>query len=420
MAPTPPDYTPSPPSPHYSEDPMCGETILASTSRSISIYRTPTGIYTKDFDTFLVTLEQQEEDTTIPSYGRNGVVAGTISFKDTRSILQVQLKFAGKLKLNVSGCNGCSKSVQIINETFTLWTSCSTSPSTSVCPQALPFAAIFPSTFRDGTIERPLPPSYEVTYIGIPGLFAKCSYSLEVLIRSRSPIWKRKKSFRLPLHYLPRKRPHQPVLNGQDFLSTVKVLPEEWHQSSSVLKPRFSARDILAPVNVHFFVPKVRVFGLSDTIPVHVQFSGPLSSLRAIYSHLTVEDDTLPLWEQTKQAQTSMVLSVTLRRQISIEVKNQSAYKNWVIGTGVLRPVVPPFKDDVDEVRSATDPGEMDWGGELRCKEDVKVGQFNAGSIAVRDYILFSITSPLTTIPFHAVGNAVSVALVTDPWSEIL
>ncbi|KAI3614299.1 hypothetical protein WG66_000120 [Moniliophthora roreri] len=412
-----PEYTPSLPSPHYSADPMCGETTLASTSRSISIHRTPTGTFTKDFGSMAVTLEQQEETATCPSYGRNGLIAGNIMFREAGPILQVQLKLAGKLRLNISGCNGGSKSVKTINETFDLW---STSSSTPTCPETLPFATVLPSTFQDGDTSRPLPPSYEVTYTGVPGLFAKCSYYLQILIKSRSPIWTRKKFFHLPLHYIPRKRPHQPVLNGRDFISTVKVLPEEWHQSSSVLKVRYAHKNILKPVDIYFFVPIVRVFGLSDTIPIHIQFSGPLSSLQKVYSHLILEDESLPKWEQAKRAQTSMVFSVTLRRQISIEVKGRQAYKNWVIGDGVLRPTAPPFMEPDQGLRSPGDIEEMDWEGEMRCKEDVRVGQFNAGSIAVRDYILFSISSPSTAIPFHAVANAVAISLTTDPWSAVV
>ncbi|EEB92450.1 hypothetical protein MPER_09038, partial [Moniliophthora perniciosa FA553] len=113
--------------------------------------------------------------------------------------------------------------------------------------------------------------------------------------------------------------PLQPVLNGQTFLSTVKALPEEWYQSSSVLKPQSAFQNVVRPVDVHFFVPVVRVFGIRDTIPVHIRFCGPLSSLRVAHSHLVLEDES---------------------------VKRSDRCKNWVIGSGIL-----PMKKWIGKVK---------------------------------------------------------------------
>ncbi|EEB95060.1 hypothetical protein MPER_06029 [Moniliophthora perniciosa FA553] len=116
--------------------------------------------------------------TTIPTYHQNSLVAGSITFKKPRSVLEVQLKLVGKLKVKVSGNlnDGC-KSVETINQNFILWSSCSFFTETT-CPESLPFAAITPSTFRDGEAVFPLPPSYEADLTGAPGLFANASYHL--------------------------------------------------------------------------------------------------------------------------------------------------------------------------------------------------------------------------------------------------
>ncbi|KAI3612187.1 hypothetical protein WG66_012064 [Moniliophthora roreri] len=111
-----------------------------------------------------------------------------------------------------------------------------------------------------------------------------------------------------------------------------------------------------------------------------------------------------------------MVLSVELRRQISVEFEGRSGWKNWVIGSGILRPSTSPFYCHTQGSCSTHDNEEMDWEGEVRCKADVRIGRFDSGCIALKDFILFSITSPSTSVPFHAIGNAVAISLVTDSW----
>ncbi|ESK89613.1 hypothetical protein Moror_8649, partial [Moniliophthora roreri MCA 2997] len=377
-----PQYTPSLRSPSYSEDPMRGEITLASTLRPSSIRRTSSGTFSKDFGNISLNLERQDSTTTIPTYPQNGLVAGSITVKEPRSVLQVRLKFVGKLKLNVSGFlnEGC-KYIETVNQNFILWSSCS-SPAETACPESLAFAARIPSTFRDGDAVFSLPPSYETNSTGLPSFCASASYHLKVVI-SRSSMWNftTKKSFRLPINYLPRSRPPQPVLNGRNFLSTVKVLPEEWYQSSSVLKPRFAFRNVVRPVDVNFFVPVVRIFGISDTIPVHIHFCGPLSSLQVVHSRLLLEDERVTRWGRKN---TSMVLSVELRRQVSVEFEGRSGWKNWVIGSGILRPSTPPFYCHTRGSCSTHDNEEMDWEGEVRCKADVRIGRFDSGCIALK------------------------------------
>ncbi|KAJ7133601.1 hypothetical protein C8R44DRAFT_554407, partial [Mycena epipterygia] len=64
------------------------------------------------------------------------------------------------------------------------------------------------------------------------------------------------------------------------FLSAVKTTPEEWHQSSFSVRMPIASRPITHPFTGQAFIPSVRIFGFADTIPLHLQMSGQLSSLR--------------------------------------------------------------------------------------------------------------------------------------------
>ena len=157
----------------------------------------------------------------------------------------------GKVKSSVSGPNSCSQSTRIVYQTEFVWSHLS---ETGQGPVSVPFATSFPATFRDGANARPLPPSYEIAYPGNPSLSARCSYHLKIIVQYRSSLWPKKKtcvhphwiwrppnvlsSITIPVTYIPRKRPPQPLLRGCDFRSTVKALPEEWFESSSILMPR--------------------------------------------------------------------------------------------------------------------------------------------------------------------------------------
>jgi hypothetical protein len=85
-----PSYTPSAPSPEYSCDPTYGEETLQLTPR---VNRSPPGgAYTKKSGRVTVTLFDQENGAEIPTYGRHGLVNGTIYLENHELISQVVLK----------------------------------------------------------------------------------------------------------------------------------------------------------------------------------------------------------------------------------------------------------------------------------------------------------------------------------------
>jgi hypothetical protein len=85
-----PLYTPSAPSPRYSCEPGCDEQRLQHTPRFNR--PTPTGTFMKTSGKLTVTLFEQEDDAEIPTYGRHGLVSGTVYLENCDMISRVSLK----------------------------------------------------------------------------------------------------------------------------------------------------------------------------------------------------------------------------------------------------------------------------------------------------------------------------------------
>lgn len=69
-------------------------------------------------------------------------------------------------------------------------------------------------------------------------------------------------------------------------------------------------------------------------------------------------------------------IRVFLLRQICARVHGQRAWRNVVLGEGKLSLAETQLGSEAE--------GTMDWEGEVRCKDDVTVGGFNAGTLIVK------------------------------------
>lgn len=75
---------------------------------------------------------------------------------------------------------GSSKEVETLSSTYALWKHDPTNPKK--CPGSIPFFCALPATFEDGGESFPLPPTYEATFLSVPGLVASCTYTLSVSV----------------------------------------------------------------------------------------------------------------------------------------------------------------------------------------------------------------------------------------------
>ena len=89
-----PTYEPSAPSPNYTCEPTDGEKTLQQTP-SLSL-PPPTSTYTKELEKVVVTLFDQEKNAKMPTYGRQGLINGTVYLNDSEPVLQVAVKVSYK------------------------------------------------------------------------------------------------------------------------------------------------------------------------------------------------------------------------------------------------------------------------------------------------------------------------------------
>jgi len=179
----------------------------------------------------------------------------------------------------------------------------------------------------------------------------------------------------------------------------------------------------IEPIHCHLFVPSVQIFALSDTIHFHVQLTGPLSSLRHFLPPPTLE----PVASSTVSTKFNKkrncippkpTIRVFLLRQITVEVRGQKAWRDRNLGEGKLWPL-PPGASSVNSPHWDSQEASLDWEGEVRCRENITIGGFNAGKAVVKDFIVLALSPPNPqTSPLLQLQYAHPIRFVTDAWVD--
>lgn len=93
----------------------------------------------------------------------------------------------GHLKLTIA--EGGKKTRRLFRAEHTIWRRAG--PHGARSPRTLNFVVPMPSAYTDSTgAARALPPSYQVIFPGVPGLFADSVYTLTVrVLRARKVLW---------------------------------------------------------------------------------------------------------------------------------------------------------------------------------------------------------------------------------------
>ncbi|KAJ7464660.1 hypothetical protein B0H11DRAFT_1814903 [Mycena galericulata] len=398
-----PLYSPSPPSPSYSQDPAYDETRLDLSPR-MATPLLPTGVFAKTSGSATVVLFDQESNIPAPVYGRRATVRGTLVLdQDTRNISEVVVKLEGQLE--TATMESGSISTRTLSNSYSIWSSAS---SPFACPRTMEFAYPLPATFQYQGSEYPLPPSYVARFPGLPSLFARCIYSLTISIAQDGRFMSRTKTIYFPIDYKPQTSPPRGIIYPTScFLSTLKTTLDEWSDSSFTMRTRCSSA--LPPIQCQLFLPSVKIFGLSDTIPLHLQMFGTLSSLRKFILPSDIDQDG---------RQRSSV-RVYITRMVSVEYRGKSTWRVQRIGEGRVWPLPPSVDFDCDcpPVCTYCDSHEefLDWDGEVRCDPHVTVGGFQATGLTVKDFIMLELTPPKpVSSPLLTVQHAIPIRLVTD------
>ncbi|KAJ7234506.1 hypothetical protein B0H12DRAFT_1027959 [Mycena haematopus] len=405
-----PSYSPAPPLPSYSPDLAPGEERLDHTPR---VRTHPIGTYIKQCGRDAVCLTDQDANATTPTYGRHASISGFVVLEDRNTVSEIVVKIKGKM--DVMFLEGGSLTTKLVDDSYTLWTSHRTpGTSTSTCPSAVPFSISLPTEFRDyDGLSHRLPPSYEIPVDAVPGQFFKTSYVLSVtitrMVSKRLRFLSTNKIIPVRFIYAPRMRPWRPIQPFSDFLSDVKIMPEEFRQVTAPLVPRPASSSTAHPMDLHLFLPAVEIFGLDDTIPFHVQLIGRVSALR----------EFLPLATPTGPTATPTITG-SLVRQITVDLNGRNASRSHVIGHAKLSPRPPGVDAHHDEDEDEEAEVSLDWDGEVRCRTDTMVGAFDAGCVRIQDFILIELHPCCASMrsEYVKLRHSHPIKLVTESWVD--
>ncbi|KAF9510684.1 hypothetical protein BS47DRAFT_1299907 [Hydnum rufescens UP504] len=407
------------PTPSYTRNVRPTEEVIARGAAT----RRLNGVYNKPGKLVSVSLNGQEPNCTLPMFGRGVLVEGivTLDAEAARNALQLDITIEGDMKLLIA--EGGTITHPLLSVSIPLFYS--TTPTT--CSETHPFSCRLPTRFDDSGTQRPLPPTYEVNFPGVPGIRAAVRYWMTVRL-VRKKIWRRKELVTVPFKYYPRARPPQPIV-GLSFLSSIKSHPEEWSSFTSTIAPRNPRSN--ARITSSFVLPSTAVFPMSRKIPFHLQLS-----LDPPPSSLTPETNPEPA-SPTKQSTpapaptlisslltSQAVVKVTLQRQISVDVRNQRVLKSVVCGEGYMHRVRLSSNSSTNgESSGSTSSSQMSqqdwagWEGEVIPSKQINVGGFRAAGLTIRDFIMLTLIPPNPqTSPLRAHQHAVPVRIVTDAW----
>ncbi|KAF5374580.1 hypothetical protein D9757_010168 [Collybiopsis confluens] len=415
----PPPYTFDVSIPEYSSEPRADEARLEYQPGSMwpreYDLRRPTGLFVHRQDGVTVILNYQEDNITVPVYRRNSSIEGSIILEKPEPITKVTLKLSGIIEVASPGTGWVQ--VKCLDQTHALfranedspdetssWASSQTSLSRNV-PNSGPFqfSCALPTTFRHDGRDYPLPPSY---YVLLPGngqaYYVKCTYNFTALVskgRSRRTAFlpgKAKKVNTFGFEYSPRQRPPRGVID-RSLLASIKISPEEWRRYSYQIIPRTNKHG-LEPLMCQFFLPSLGVYGVTDSIPFHVQILGPRASLSIL------QLDNKPL------------IRVHLTRQITVEHNTRNNTVNLSLGEASLR-ALPPVEGVLSLNLSETGQNQenINWDGKVgfRLEREKLVQAFNAGVVYIRDFIILELSKGYTNL-FQLFRHGHFVRLVSD------
>ncbi|KEP49534.1 hypothetical protein V565_098580 [Rhizoctonia solani 123E] len=291
-----------------------------------------------------------------PEYARGSKVRGivTVGEKYLDRIGSVQVKVIGTIKLSIHDSG--STNTTFLDHTIHLHPTDSGTTFSPPCPASLPFKWLLPSTYIDtwgqppARRTRPLPPTYELTIMDVPGLRARVRYEVVVVVRWK---WKglvgRKESLSTPFTYIPY-APH-PHHAHTSVLSTLKSCPGEWKSYTERVPTR--SPDV-GEIMSSLVLPTPPLHPLSQAIPFHFQLSaecppaarrGRRPSISSGTSKLSASktttapkpaNNTIPIALLAEPA----VLRLQIQRQISVDVRGARALRVICGGVGRMERVV--------------------------------------------------------------------------------
>ncbi|KAF7348302.1 hypothetical protein MSAN_01783900 [Mycena sanguinolenta] len=370
--------------PTYSPEPTPGEECLSRPSFGRPLR---TGEFKKTNGRITLTLKEQADNPPAPTYGPGDLVAGTIRIQGSGTVTEVVLKLSGRLDLATA--HG-GQPIELVKDSYTVWSD----NMRFLCPASIPFSLIFPSTFKYGEQHWPLPPSVQITPPGRPFTYVRCIYTMSVVVSTalhpRFSLWRGEKTLSLPVNFRPTAYPPRPITPDTNLLPTVKTAPDEWYQVLCNIGHQLELKNI----HCSLFIPSALIYGLSDSIPIHLQISGPATKLMQLVR------------PPSANSKTQSPVRVHLMRRISLFVRGERQCRNITIGEGVLSILPPPI---CYSEKCGPHEASIDWAGAVQCESTITVGTFDSGMLYVKDFIVVS-------IPAWSIEHKHQVQFVSDTW----
>ncbi|KAH7927816.1 hypothetical protein BV22DRAFT_1060342 [Leucogyrophana mollusca] len=399
-----PSYTPSNPAPDYSSQPLPGERCIQKSPRQSLLLHLGSSSFSFKEHKIALTLRDCREEEGLPTYGLCSSVLGEVALEQRDRVLSVTVKLEGRIHINDSLS---PLTTVLFSKERNLW---KRGPSSDEpCPGMMPVCVPFPSTYHDRSMgqEYRLPPSYELS----SPRKASIIYTLTVTVSKAKviPIFGRKvtrETLIAQLRYHPRVRPPRPV---PSYSMQSKQCPEEWREEIWATKGSIisTAEPLLAICQ--FYLPSVRVFTITDTIPFHLRLKASPHILEALMHAITPtrRDDATYL---------NFPIHVYLLRQTVVDLQGTRVTNERVLGTGSMTlQSSTPAEDASSEDHTLT------WDGTVCCKTTVTHTGFITNEISVKDFIVVSLLAPPTvsTQDSHVqLRHPIPIRLVTEPWID--
>lgn len=197
----PPSYAFDFPIPDYSAEPGVDEERLEY-RESRWQYTRPSGVFVHEQNGITIILNNQEDKTRVPTFGRRSKVEGTLVVESPESVLEVTLKVLETRVciVQVLTCLQLTGSIDVISpiagwacakvldQTHTIFNSDGVGESYLHCASSLQFSCPLPISFEYDGQQYLLPPSYYVVLGGQgQAQYAKCTYTFTAMITRTRP-----------------------------------------------------------------------------------------------------------------------------------------------------------------------------------------------------------------------------------------
>ncbi|KAJ3854025.1 hypothetical protein EV368DRAFT_37689 [Lentinula lateritia] len=392
--------------PAYTEEPQEHEQRIALSDRLRS--RNP-GTFVKQSRNGEARLTLNAQNGTIPMYGSGGIIDGSIDIAKIENVTSIDIKVEGHLQVKEIAEGGTvDRKVDLASSV--LWSKEEIAP----CPSSCDFQLPLPHTFEIEGQHYNLPPTYNVKLSGLPGFVAFIEYSIHAVIR-RSTVAtalapRMKASFlginvgntvlSTPFIYHPRTRPMVPLPAPLQLTQNYFNGTPDWQLYESVMTSR---RSSLQDISTRLYIPASRIFCASQNIPFHVTFE---SSALSLATFLPFGPSGHPSTKKPTRLQIMRKVTVDVRHQLMLGTSKTDMWRVDCLGEATFK-------------HAGDGPTWVSFSGDISIDPPIKVMGFKVGGIAVKDFILFSMTPPeAQQAPFSELRQVIPIQLTTDVWSS--